>query len=753
PLPSFEQGWQFNRIKIPAYAVEPQLKVLLYPYRFGEPLPFTRWSDDRSELLVNFDAQEDTYTFQRGDGGRTVFAMHRSGQPVVTTTSRPAPPQLGNMGGHTPDRNLPESQQQERTLRFADRLDVALAEGAPGCEIRYTLDGSTPNEGSALYTGQIRVTESCELKAVTVHHGWVFDENTSEPLAIDCRRIPASPPIQPDTKQQPGLACEVFSIHHTIFEEDSGFFTGHKNMLPELAETNRLAQVAVDSFTIPPIDPKAPKSEMHKGYYRYRGLLHAPSGGVYRFRVFLCGPVRMTVADQDVIDVTGPYGLSQKYRYGECVLQEGPHTIELTVCDPVFWKGDSFMDLRVDVWQPADTDYRPIPDSWLTRSATQQLEAPVDLTTRATAMPTNVTNLKPGLIEESYDWSGRVTPETAAFVEGSATYTIPNDGLPANFLDDLDESAPYLRQPVWSLSGSNNLNLLTRYVGFFRAVRAGDYAFRTDPGGANRLTIGRHVVACANVQGATSADLLHLEPGLYPLEFVNLFGSGEILVCSPGSEEFRPAVPGELARKAEQDTLPDTRGPVAVIDFESIVDNVVAVKSERSLTARLSGAEPVATPFGQGVAFTGENPYLELIGLQWPARACTVSMWLKRGKTGDSLALRGMPNKFQARLRSKDTVWAGYHRSPDEVHIQAGEKAANKEWFHLAVTFGDWVKVYVDGKLIGRRIVDPSAMYPGSSPYPASMLFMEDETDGQLDEVRIFNRVLSENEIQRLSAP
>jgi hypothetical protein len=179
----------------------------------------------------------------------------------------------------------------------------------------------------------------------------------------------------------------------------------------------------------------------------------------------------------------------------------------------------------------------------------------------------------------------------------------------------------------------------------------------------------------------------------------------------------------------------------------------VAVKSERSLTARLSGAEAVATPFGQGVAFTGENPYLELSGLQWPAPACTVSMWLKRGKSGDSLALRGMPNKFQVRLRSRDAVWANYHRSPDAVHIQAGEKAANKEWFHLAVTFGERVKVYVDGKLIGSRIVDPSAMYPGSSAYPASMLFMENETDGQLDEVRIFNRALSENEIQRLAAP
>lgn len=751
PLPSFEQTWQFNRIKIPAYAVEPEFKVLLYPYRFGEPLPFTRWSDDRSELLVSFDGQEDAYIFQRGTGGRTVFAMRRNGQPVITTTSRPAPPELKNMGGHTPDRNLPESEQRKRTLRFADRLDVALAEPAPGCEIRHTLDGSAPNEGSTLYTGPIRITGDCELKAVTVHHGWVFGKSISEPLAVACRRIPASPPIQPDTSQQAGLACEVFSIHHTIFEEDSGFYTGHKNMLPELAETHRLAQVAVNSFTIPSIGPKALKSEMHKGYYRYRGLLHAPTGGVYRFRVFSCGPICMTVAGQDVLDVTGPYGLSQKHRYGECVVQEGPHPIELTVCDPVFWKGDSFMDLRVGVRQPDDTDYRPVPDSWMTRSATQQLETPVELTTRATAVPVNVTDLQPGLVEESHDWSDRVTRDTADFVEGSATYAIPNDGLPANFLDGLGKSTPYQRQTVWSLSGSDNLNRLTRYVGFFRAVRAGDYAFRTDPSGANRLTIGKQVVASVNIQGCEPVDLLHLEPGLYPLDFVNLFGSGELRVRSPGSDEFRPAVPGQLGCEAKQEALPDTRGPVAVIDFESITNNVVAVQSERPLTARLSGAEAVATPFGQGVAFTGANPYLELSGLQWPAPACTVSMWLKRGKSGDSLALRGMPNKFQVRLRSRDAVWANYHRSPDAVHIQAGEKVANKDWFHLAVTFGEWVKVYVDGKLVGSRIVDPSAMYPGSSAYPASMLFMENETNGQLDEVRIFNRVLSENEIRKIA--
>ena len=128
-------------------------------------------------------------------------------------------------------------------------------------------------------------------------------------------------------------------------------------------------------------------------------------------------------------------------------------------------------------------------------------------------------------------------------------------------------------------------------------------------------------------------------------------------------------------------------------------------------------------------------------------------MWLKRGKSGDSLAFRGMPNKFHARLRSRDAVWTGYHRSPDEVHVQAGEKAAGKQWFHLTVTFGEWVKVYIDGKLIGSRIVDPSAMYPGSSAYPASMRFMENETDGQLDEVRIFNRILSENEIRTLATP
>jgi len=39
------------------------------------------------------------------------------------------------------------------------------------------------------------------------------------------------------------------------------------------------------------------------------------------------------------------------------------------------------------------------------------------------------------------------------------------------------------------------------------------------------------------------------------------------------------------------------------------------------------------------------------------------------------------------------------------------------------------------------------------SAYPASMLFMENDTDDQRDEVRVFNRVLSENEICASAAP
>lgn len=279
---------------------------------------------------------------------------------------------------------------------------------------------------------------------------------------------------------------------------------------------------------------------------------------------------------------------------------------------------------------------------------------------------------------------------------------------------------------------------------------AGLYAFQTDTEGANQLRVGGQLVATRGVRGVQAFDSLRMTPGLYELEFLGAIGGGQLKMKTPGSARFAPLVPGQFLCDADVQMIEDDRSAVADVDFEKLSSGSVNVKSDRNIEARIYGVTPIKTPFGQGLEFGDAPARLELHGFQLAESACTVAMWMKRGKSGDSYAFRGTPKKFHARLRSRDSVGAAYHRSPDEVQITTEKTAADNVWFHLAISYGDRVKVYVDGQLLDERIVDPSGMVPGSSPYAASLVFMENETGGQLDELKIFNRVLSSVEIKAL---
>ncbi len=52
-----------------------------------------------------------------------------------------------------------------------DAVDAVTAELSAAGEIRYTLDGSAPTEGSALYTGELTITKTCVLRAASFEEG------------------------------------------------------------------------------------------------------------------------------------------------------------------------------------------------------------------------------------------------------------------------------------------------------------------------------------------------------------------------------------------------------------------------------------------------------------------------------------------------------------------------------------------------------------------------------------------------------
>ncbi len=66
-----------QQLVIPADAVNPGYKVLLYPYLAGQRQPVTTWNNSRTEVTVNFGDQMDMITFKPTPTGRTQVTIAR----------------------------------------------------------------------------------------------------------------------------------------------------------------------------------------------------------------------------------------------------------------------------------------------------------------------------------------------------------------------------------------------------------------------------------------------------------------------------------------------------------------------------------------------------------------------------------------------------------------------------------------------------------------------------------------------------
>ncbi len=60
-----------KRLVIASRSVAPDFQILLYPFRQGEPLPKTTWSDDRSLLSIEAGGTTRSFTFSKDETGRT----------------------------------------------------------------------------------------------------------------------------------------------------------------------------------------------------------------------------------------------------------------------------------------------------------------------------------------------------------------------------------------------------------------------------------------------------------------------------------------------------------------------------------------------------------------------------------------------------------------------------------------------------------------------------------------------------------
>ncbi len=76
-----------------------------------------------------------------------------------------------------------------------------------------------------------------------------------------------------------------------------------------------------------------------------------------------------------------------------------------------------------------------------------------------------------------------------------------------------------------------------------------------------------------------------------------------------------------------------------------------------------------------------------------------------------------------------------------------------ENWYHITGTYdGSKVSLYINGKLIGTESADGTMVDYGNNAYIGTYSNFNSFTPGVIDEVRIYDRALSETEIEQLAA-
>lgn len=505
PVPHLEHFQGFAHLGVPALAVSPEFRILVYPFREGDPLPKTSWNRDRSELTVAFKDQSDVYQIGQTDGGRTVFSMARNGQAVLTSAATPERPRLLVRGDtfDASDARYTRDDGKAPEYLVDQTASVALIRPANAGRIYYTLDGSDPTEKSILYETSIAITKSCQLKARVIDPTWTAGDPRSAILTANFTvRTPDAGQANPPDKSSPGLLARVYEMK-TVMWNDKGFFDASKIMLPDVAKETPLTATATDGFVLPHVGPAGPEERQAKGFYRFNGWFQAPERGVYQFAVNSCGPVTLDVGGQRAIASIGIFHEQQSVRRGEAVLDRGWHPIELVVCDPLFWNLNS-LDLM-----PFDVSYRlnggdatPVPASAL-RYASE-----AGLPPQPAAEPAwhdaikDMPLVEPGLDREVYDRTGKRRAPDFLDVEGQE---------------------PFLSERTSIMEDNASPKSVVCYNGYFHAPATGLYTFDLPKRNGESAGLGALQATCQN-QLRIDGDVVVQRgvPGRFPLRRVGL---------------------------------------------------------------------------------------------------------------------------------------------------------------------------------------------------------------------------------------
>ncbi len=226
--------------------------------------------------------------------------------------------------GYIPPRYVADQTQYTGT-EF--EVEIAAREGAT---IRYTLDGSEPGPGSAVYEKPvvIRGETTVKIRALWPDGTSSFVESRTFKPAAPLPALSAAP-----TKR--GLAYECFEGR---FEKLPDFSTLSPTRTGDVARPDPAVSMLKEGFAL-----------------RFKGFIRIPRTGVYVFYLWSDDGSKLSVAGKGIIANDGVHGMTVEK--AEIALEAGWHSFEL-----VYFQGRGGLGLEVS-WQGPGTPKAPVPAS------------------------------------------------------------------------------------------------------------------------------------------------------------------------------------------------------------------------------------------------------------------------------------------------------------------------------------------------------------------------------------------------------
>ena len=72
-----------NRLIVEARAVDPEFRILMVPWRSGEPMPHVSWNEEKKTASLSLEGQTDEITFAKGEDQRSRFTIFRGGHELL----------------------------------------------------------------------------------------------------------------------------------------------------------------------------------------------------------------------------------------------------------------------------------------------------------------------------------------------------------------------------------------------------------------------------------------------------------------------------------------------------------------------------------------------------------------------------------------------------------------------------------------------------------------------------------------------